>query len=167
MQKQIQEDFDHEFKMFLKHRGIDIDSSGFRLEFNRPMNFSSYREIALETERAQLYTQIAAIPYLSNQFKLSKYLGLTPEEIKHNEELWRQENNYEKFQDVSKDIDLKNIGVRPNDDISTDPDAEIPEQDVMGLEGAPDQINTDIPGDVGQVNPVGDTGVGPDATGGI
>ena len=33
-------------------------------------------------------------------------------------ELWRQENNYEKFQDASKDIDLKNIGVRPNDDIS-------------------------------------------------
>mgnify|MGYP007000207564 len=33
--------------------------------------------------------------------------------------------------------------------------------------GAPDQINTDIPGDVGQVNPVGDTGLGPDATGGV
>ena len=122
LQKQIQEDFDKEFKMFLKHRGIDIDSSGFRLEFNKPMNFSSYREIALETERAQLYTQIAAIPYLSNQFKLQKYLGLTDEEVKINEELWRAENNYEKFQDASKDINLKNIGVRPNDDISTDLD---------------------------------------------
>jgi len=166
LQKQIQEDFDKEFKMFLKHRGIDIDSSGFRLEFNKPMNFSSYREIALETERAQLYTQIAAIPYLSNQFKLQKYLGLTDEEVKINEELWRAENNYEKFQDASKDINLKNIGVRPNDDISTDPETEIPEQDVMGLEGAPDQINTDVPGDAGQVNPAGDLGLGPDATGG-
>ena len=166
LQKQIQEDFDKEFKMFLKHRGIDIDSSGFRLEFNKPMNFSSYREIALETERAQLYTQIAAIPYLSNQFKLQKYLGLTDEEVKINEELWRAENNYEKFQDASKDINLKNIGVRPNDDISTDPETELPEQDVMGLEGAPDQINTDVPGDAGQVNPAGDLGLGPDATGG-
>ena len=36
----------------------------------------------------------------------------------------------------------------------------------MGLEGAPDQINTDVPGDTGQVNPAGDLGLGPDATGG-
>ena len=166
LQKQIQEDMDKEFKMFLKHRGIDIDSSGFRLEFNKPMNFSSYREIALETERAQLYNQVVNIPYMANQFKLQKYLGLTEEEIKMNEEMWRQENNYEKFQDTSKDISLKNIGVRPNDEVSTDPDAEIPEQDALGLEGAPDQINTDIPGDAGQVTPTGDIGLGPDATGG-
>ena len=130
------------------------------------MNFSSYREIALETERAQLYNQVVNIPYMANQFKLQKYLGLTEEEIKMNEEMWRQENNYEKFQDTSKDISLKNIGVRPNDEVSTDPDAEIPEQDALGLEGAPDQINTDIPGDAGQVTPTGDIGLGPDATGG-
>ena len=67
---------------------------------------------------------------------------------------------------ISDDISLKNIGVRPNDEVSTDPDAEIPEQDALGLEGAPDQINTDIPGDAGQVTPTGDIGLGPDATGG-
>jgi uncharacterized protein YnzC (UPF0291/DUF896 family) len=163
LQKQIQEDFDKEFKMFLKHGGIDIDSSGFRLEFNHPMNFSSYRDIQLQTERAQLYNQVANIPYMA---KLSKYLGLTPEEIKENEELWRQENNYEKFQDASKDIDLKNIGVRPNDDISTDTDAEIPEQDIMGLDGAPEEINTAIP-DAGSTAPLPGTGMGPDGTGAI
>ena len=103
---------------------------------------------------------------MANQFKLQKYLGLTEEEIKINEEMWRAENNYEKFQDETKDINLKNIGVRPNDDISTDPDAEIPAQDALGLEGAPDQINTDMPGDAGQVTPTGDIGLGPDTTGG-
>ena len=164
LQKQIQEDLDHEFKMFMKYRGIDIDNGQFKLEFNKPMSFSSYRSLALETERAQLYNQIAQIPYMSNQFKLQKYLGLTEEEIKKNEELWRAENNYEKFQDNSQDIDLKNIGVRPNTEIDSNPDAELPEQDVMGLEGAPEQINTDIGGaplpGAGLGEPVIDDGTG-------
>ena len=66
----------------------------------------------------------------------------------------------------SKDIDLKNIGVRPNDDISTDLDAEIPDQDVMGLEGAPEEINTAIP-DAGSTTPLPGTGLGPDGQGAI
>jgi hypothetical protein len=148
----------------MKYRGIDIDNGQFKLEFNKPMSFSSYRSLALETERAQLYNQIAQIPYMSNQFKLQKYLGLTEEEIKKNEELWRAENNYEKFQDNSQDIDLKNIGVRPNTEIDSNPDAELPEQDVMGLEGAPEQINTDIGGaplpGAGLGEPVIDDGTG-------
>ena len=145
LQKQIQEDLDREFKMFLKYKGVEIDSSSFYLEFNKPLNFSSYREIQLETERAQLFAQVQAIPFLSNQFKLKKYLGLSESEIKENEELWRQENNVDNYSAVDTESDvpgLNNIGLRPNPDEEVDLDAEpdltdieAPEDDLAGLGG--------------------------------
>ncbi len=113
LQKQIQEDLDFEFKMFLKNRGIEIDPSEFTVKFTPPMNFSSYRDLQLDTERATLFSQVQGIPYLSNQFKLKKYLGLTEDEMKENEALWRAENAYEKFVDNAQQINLKNIGIRP------------------------------------------------------
>jgi hypothetical protein len=113
LQKQIQEDLDFEFKLFLKHRGIEIDPSEFAVKFTPPMNFSSYRDLQLDNERATLFSQVQGIPYLSNQFKLRKYLGLTEDEMKENEALWRAENAYEKFVDSSQQINLKNIGIRP------------------------------------------------------
>ena len=146
LQKQVQEDLDREFKMFLKYRGIEIDSADFDIGFNKPMNFTSYRELQLDTERAQLFNQVAAIPFLSNQFKLKKYLGLTDEEVKVNEELWRNENEYKKFVDNSKAADLRNIGIRPEPESAVDPDAELdlnPEE----LPGAPDmapEINNTV-----------------------
>jgi len=131
--------------MFLKHRGIEIDSSGFEITFNPPMNFSSYRELALESERAQLFNQVAAIPYLSNQFKLQKYLGLTELEMKQNEELWRKENDYKKFTDDKTNADLRNVGIRPEPDLAVNPGAEIPFDQVPPPAEGEEGINTDIP----------------------
>lgn len=93
LQRQVQEELDREFKLFLKHRGIELDTGNFSIEFNKPMNFSSYRELQLESERASLFGQVQGIPFMSNQFKLEKYLGLTEDELRRNEELWRQENS--------------------------------------------------------------------------
>ena len=150
LQKQIQEDLDHEFKMFLKYRGIEIDSSTFEITFNPPMNFSSYKELALDNERAQLFNQVQAIPYLSNQFKLQKYLGLTELEMKQNEELWRKENDYKKFNDDKTKADLRNLGIRPQPDMAVNPGAEIPfDQVPPGPEGDLG-INTDTPGIPGE-----------------
>ena len=44
--------------------------------------------------------------------------------------------------------------------------AEIPDQDIMGLEGAPEEINTAIP-DAGSTAPLPGTGLGPDGQGAI
>ena len=154
LQKQIQEELDKEFKMFLKYRGIEIDSSEFEIMFNPPMNFSSYRELAMDSERAQLFNQIAAIPYLSNQFKLQKFLGLTESEIKQNEELWRQENNYEKYKD-GEETNLKDLGIRPQPDAAVNPALDV---DVGGLPptGPEGDINTiDDAGDLGDPNAPG------------
>lgn len=146
LQKQIQEDLDTEFKLFLKYRGIEISAGSFSLEFTPPMNFSSYRELQIDNERAQLFNQIQGIPYLSNQFKLKKYLGLSESEIKENEMLWRAENDvqqYEALESESGTAGLSTMGIRPNADEVVDPDAE---PDLTGIEepiadldpGAPD-----------------------------
>jgi hypothetical protein len=143
LQKQIQEDLDFEFKMFLKHRGIEIDNSDFNIQFVKPMNFSSYREIQIDTERANLFNSVANTAFLSNRFKLKKYLGLTDTEIKENEKLWREENNYEKFSDDDQSIDLRNIGIRAQPDSA---------------------VNTNIEPDLGDLEaPAPDAGAAPAA----
>jgi hypothetical protein len=144
LQKQVQEDLDREFKMFLKYRGIEIDSGTFTIEFNPPMNFSSFRDIQLQTERAQLYNQVAAVPYMSNQFKMKKYLGLTDDEILENEELWRQENNSDKYVSNAQEGQpgLGNMGIRPMPTDMVDLEGE---PDLSGLE--PEPGSTEAVGD--------------------
>jgi len=148
LQKQVQEDLDREFKMFLKYKGIDIDNAGFKLQFNTPMNFSSYRELQLNTERAQMFNQIANLPYMSKRFALQKYMGLSDTEMKNNEELWREENDYSKYQANEKAAALKNIGIRPQPDAAVDPMAEPDLSGVdMPVDPAP-EVNTDVGGEV-------------------
>ena len=148
LQKQVQEDLDREFKLFLKYKGIDIDNAGFRLQFNKPMNFSSYRELQLNTERAQMFNQVAQLPYMSKRFALQKYMGLSDNEMKSNEELWREENDYQKYKDNEKAAALKNIGVRPMPDAVVDPMAEPDLSDVDMPEDPASVVNTDVGGEV-------------------
>ena len=82
---------DKEFKVFMKHRGINIDSSDFDLDFLEPQNFSDYREIEVNGARAAVFAQLSEIPYISHRFKLKKFLGLNDDEILENEQLWREE----------------------------------------------------------------------------
>lgn len=85
--------FDKEFKVFLKNRGANIDSSSFDIDMLEPQNFSEYREIEINNARAAVFTQLAEIPYLSHRFKLQKFLGMTEDEILENEKLWEEENS--------------------------------------------------------------------------
>ncbi len=156
LQKQIQEDLDHEFKMFLKYRGIEIDPADFCVRFSPPLNFSSYRDLQLDAERAALFSQVQGIPYLSNQFKLKKYLGLSADEMKDNEALWRAENAYEKFVDKDQELNLKNMGIRPEPEsmvnTNIEPDLSNIEVPTPGAE-APEAGGVTPPG--GPVTPPG------------
>ena len=83
---------DKEFKMFLKHKGIELDSSTFKLTFLPPQSFSEYREIEVNNARAAVFGQLAEVQYISRRFALKKYLGLTDQEIVENEAKWLEEN---------------------------------------------------------------------------
>jgi hypothetical protein len=134
LQKQIIRTLDREFKMFLNYKGIEIDSSTFKLELTVPQNFSSYRDLDMDLQRAQLFGSLEAVPYLSQQFKLKKYLGLTQEEMKDNEYYWKMENKYST--ESAQDVGLRNVGVRPGPSAPLDIDAQVddipaPEDDVL------------------------------------
>ena len=70
LQKQLIRQLDREFKRYLVHRGIDIENSTFSLEFTPPNNFSSYRELDLDTQRATLFSSLEAVPIFHSNLNL-------------------------------------------------------------------------------------------------
>ena len=83
--------FDSEFKLWLRWRGINIDASIFDIEFNEPQNFASYRQSDIDASRINNFSQMEGTAYISKRFALSRFLGLTEEEMRENERLWREE----------------------------------------------------------------------------
>ena len=92
LQNLIVEEFDTEFKRYLLEKGVNIDVAMFDLKFQPPQNFASYRQAEIDNARVPTYTQMSAIPYISNRFAMQRFLGLTEEELAENERLWREEN---------------------------------------------------------------------------
>lgn len=119
LQNLISPTLDHEFKMFLKWKGVEVDSGLFDLRFLEPQSFSEYRDIELNSQRLQAFTQVAETSYLSRRFVLEKYLGLSKDEVKENERMWKEENAGVKpggEMDIdTSNTDLASVGIRqPN-----------------------------------------------------
>jgi hypothetical protein len=74
-------------------KGLNIDTAMFDLRFQPPQNFASYRQAEIDNARVPTYTQMSAIPYISNRFAMQRFLGMSAEEIAENERLWREEND--------------------------------------------------------------------------
>jgi hypothetical protein len=124
LQALICQKLDDEFKMFLKWRGFNIDSGLFNIKFNAPQNFASYRQSELDNTRIQAFQGLEALPYMSKRFLLTRFLGLTEEEVKENEEMWREERDQPEMQTQSGQ-DLRSVGITPgalDTDISTGED---------------------------------------------
>jgi len=114
LQRLVIEKLDDEFKMFMRWRGFNIDSSLFNLEFNPPQNFASYREAELDTTRVATFSSLEQVPYLSKRFILKRYLGLTEDEIRENEELWHEERS-EPEAPAATGANLRSVGITPAD----------------------------------------------------
>ena len=93
LQNMVSNEFKQEFKQYLIEKGVNIDIAMFDIKFNPPMNFASYRQAEVDNNRISTYTQIAQVPFVSKRYALSRFLGLTPEEMAENERLWREEND--------------------------------------------------------------------------
>ena len=120
LQKYISQKLDEEFKLFLRWRGLNVDSGLFTLQFNPPQNFASYRQSEMDTARVNTYTTMEALPYISKRFAMERFLGLTKEEIAENEKAWHEENS-EAEDETPSGSDLRNIGVSAGD-LQTDTD---------------------------------------------
>jgi hypothetical protein len=93
LQGLVSEQFNQEFKRYLLEKGVNIDTAMFDITFQPPQNFAAYRQSEIDNTRVPTYTQMSAIPYISNRFALKRFLGMTDEEIAENERLWREEND--------------------------------------------------------------------------
>jgi hypothetical protein len=142
---------DEEFKLFLRWRGLNIDSGLFNLTFNPPQNFAAYRQSELDTARMGSFTAVEAYPYISKRFAMERFLGLTEEEIAKNEKMWREENDKE-INIQPEGSDLRGIGVSVGD-IETDMQAG---EDATAAEAMPMDPSLDAAGQVpvpGQAQP--------------
>jgi hypothetical protein len=146
LQKYISQKLDEEFKLFLRWRGFNIDSGLFSLEFNPPQNFASYRQAEMDTARVATFTSMEALPYMSKRFALQRFLGLTEEEIKENEKLWREEKN--KDEDVEAvGSDLRSVGISAGDlesDNEAGEEMNAPDEEAAGME--PGQVAGPVQG---------------------
>ena len=148
LQATLQNSLDREFKLFCKHRGLDVSASLFDLNFVEPQSFSQYRTIEIDAQRAQLFGQLEGVPYLSRRFLLDRYLGLTEEERVENERLWKEENQAGNQPASSATGDLGGLGIRNSDVESfepTDVDAENadPADDAGGADVDTPDLNDD------------------------
>lgn len=146
LQRMICEKLDQEFKLFLRWRGINIDNNLFELQFNEPQNFASYRQAEVDGARIGSFVQLEQYPYLSKRFLLSRYLGLTEEEMVENERMWAEEQG-----DIEKappsEAGLRSVGITPGG-LESDLEASALPQGGEGQEAgaAPEIGGAPIPG---------------------
>ncbi len=141
LQSLITDVFNNEFKLYLSQKGVNIDLSMFDLRLQPPQNFASYRQAELDSNRIATFAQMQQVPFISNRFALSRFLGLSKEEVAENERLWQEEND-ETFEGVPQDAaaSMRNAGITGADiggDLENAQGEEIdPETDVTGGEGS-------------------------------
>ena len=155
----LTEVFNNEFKLYLDHKGINIDISMFDLKLQTPQNFASYNLAELDNNRISTFSQMQAVPFISNRFALKRFLGLSDEEIQQNEALWREEND-EFFtgepQDAAANMrDAGITGAGISDDMTATGEDEIPEEPM-------DDANSALPTDAAApaTSPAAETAVG-------
>lgn len=135
LQNYIDRKLNEEFKLFMRWRGFNIDSGLFDIHFNAPQNFASYRQAEIDTARVQTFTTMSALPYMSVRFCMDRFLGLSQEEIKQNQKLWREEK-LDADEINPKGSDLRSVGISPGDiesDLETADGIESGEGDDEGM----------------------------------
>ena len=148
LQGLVTETFDKEFKLYLLDKGINIDTSMFDLKFQPPQNFAAYTQSELDKARVPTFTQMSAIPYVSNRFALERFLGLSKEEIAENERLWKEENDENLTAPVGDASgEMRSVGIS-SAGISAD------------IEGAEDILDTDLSPEDGGADTPPDTVTG-------
>ena len=136
LQNYISQQLNDEFKLFMRWRGLNIDSSLFDIKFNNPQNFASYRQSELDNARVTVFQTMEAIPYISKRFAMQRFLGLTEEEIEENSKLWFEERE-EPTSNDSKGSDLRSIGISSGDLEQDEEAAEnLPDEDMANQEPA-------------------------------
>ena len=112
LQSMIVDKLDAEFKLFMRWRGVNIDSQLFDLIFEEPQNFAQYRQADIDSARIATFSQLEAYPYMSKRFLMKRYLGMTEQEMNENETMWAEEQG-DVEQAPVEDPNLRSVGISP------------------------------------------------------
>jgi len=157
LQRLLIEKLDDEFKMFMRWRGLNIDSSLFTLGFCEPQNFAHYRMAELDSVRIGAFSSLEQVSYLSKRFLLSRYLGLSEEEIAENEKLWSEEQADAPNEGDAEGSDMRGVGITPSGidgDLETMSSSEdFGDEDFTGDESVGNDDLGEVPPDVAQDMP--------------
>lgn len=134
LQRMVVEKLDQEFKLFMRWRGINIDNNLFELQLNEPQNFASYRQAEVDGARIASFTQLEAFPYLAKRFLLTRYLGLSEEEMSDNERMWAEEQG-DSAAAPGESAGLRSVGISPG---GLDTDIQNAGMPDLGAEGGED-----------------------------
>ena len=143
LQGYMSKKLNEEFKLFMRWRGFNIDSGLFDIHFTPPQNFASYRQSELDTSRVQTFTTMAALPYMSIRFAMERFLGLSQEEIKENQKLWKEEKSEPEDQEA-KGSDLRSVGISTGDIDSDLETADNIESDAEGEEDMAPEVTAPV-----------------------
>jgi hypothetical protein len=149
LQSLIADKLDAEFKLFMRWRGFNIDSSLFELSFNEPQNFAQYRQADIDAARIGTFTQLEPYAFLSKRFLMKRYLGMTEQEISENETMWAEERGDNELSKPGA-ANPRSVGISPG---GIDADLEGLAPDVGaedgGVGGAPESVAPGAAGAVG------------------
>jgi len=105
LQGHIEKTIDAEFKMFLRQNNIRIDESSYRICMPEPSNFGKWRQLELDSQLLSSFSSAENVSYLSDRFKMKRYLQLTDEEILTNERMKLEEMGLDPDEDA-RDLTL-------------------------------------------------------------
>ena len=94
LQRYLEEVLDMEFKRWLHESNIIVDPTIYRVVLPEPSDYRASRQQAIDANMIGNFSNMADVPYISKRFALERYLGLTKDEIRLNEEMLRQEKAY-------------------------------------------------------------------------
>ena len=95
LQQYVNVALDAEFKQFMMGLGLNIDPALYTIKLPTPTNFEQYRQAAIDSELLNQFSSADGVEYLSKRFILTRYLGLSAEEVATNESMLRQERGFD------------------------------------------------------------------------
>jgi hypothetical protein len=91
IQRNIDDPFDFEFKVYLKIRDINVSPGDFDMAFNPPTNFEEFKQNARDQDSISVWSTVKDEPHISRRFALKKYMNWTDGEIAENERMVLEE----------------------------------------------------------------------------
>lgn len=116
IQRQLIKSFNREFKLFIKAKDLEISASDYDIEFNEPQSFGDYRQIEKDTAQLSVFSTVAGTSYLSKRFMMERFMGLSQDEIKRNERMWKEEKNVD-FEVTKTSVGETGIHIEGDEDI--------------------------------------------------